>query len=379
MWELQAEVKDNEAVLATAIQEVIDLRDSIEIPTIDSVTLDPIPSVAIGSMDQSNRRDEGLGWVPSRERAKRNREVRAHVRAAKIAMAIPEKEKRVGDLREQQEVMTKHLQHAQTALSERKESYAKGDGEHVCAYKQKMVDVGVSKTAYFGHAYIGKYCKFLCTIFVALAITQPILLRWEEERRGVVKLRNRYQRARYKVRREGKVDKSSQEYLQAMADAASAKEAYQSVVRSLQQDVSYQEALVRRQHWVQRFTKWGQVQQLLGGCIDFVIQPDLKRILFIRAASYSGFFAANFPLDKPTPKQYITLTHALSFVNVHNFSGFGDEETMESQHGDWNRRWCQYRHCLDQKKALETCFKSIHLRNNVQMTIGIADRDRDRA
>ena len=57
-------------------------------------------------------------------------------------------------------------------LREAQVSYSKADGIHVQAYKAALAHFGISKAAYFGHAYIGKYCKLLCTQRIARAISE---------------------------------------------------------------------------------------------------------------------------------------------------------------------------------------------------------------
>ena len=59
-----------------------------------------------------------------------------------------------------------------------------------------------------------------------------------------------------------------------------------------------------------RFTKWAALQRLMGGSIDYTANPHLIEMLIVRAASFSGFFACNFPNEKPTPKLYLALWDA---------------------------------------------------------------------
>ena len=46
------------------------------------------------------------------------------------------------------------------------------------ALQSILAQLGISKTAYFGHAYIGKYCCLPSTLPIAMAITQPFFLRF---------------------------------------------------------------------------------------------------------------------------------------------------------------------------------------------------------
>ena len=71
------------------------------------------------------------------------------------------------------------------------------------------------------------------------------------------------------------------------------------------------------------FLEWAALQRLMRGLIQRYIVP---------AASFSGFFACNFPNEKPTPKRYVALTHGMRFIMHHKFWGYADEEPMESQH-----------------------------------------------
>ena len=126
-----------------------------------------------------------------------------------------------------------------------------------------------------------------------------------------------------------------------------------------------------RHNWIHRFVKWGQIHQLVSGSFDYVERPELLELLRIRTASYSGFFVKHFPKDKPTPKQYFALTHAVEFLAENDFSGEGDEQPMETLHHD--RLWVKSRHCVQRKMALEHCLNSMHVRNNVKIFV-LADK-----
>ena len=93
------------------------------------------------------------------------------------------------------------LETAKRELHEAEVSYSKVDGIHVQAYKAALAHFGISKTAYFGHAYIGKYCKLLCTQRIAVAISEPCLRRWSEQRRRVVALRGRISFLKNQIRK----------------------------------------------------------------------------------------------------------------------------------------------------------------------------------
>ena len=122
--------------------------------------------------------------------------------------------------------------------------------------------------------------------------------------------------------------------------------------------------------WQQRLHKWDLVQRLLGGSIDFTGVKGARQLdrLKVRIASYTGFFARKFD-ERPTPKQYFVAVHALHFIMLHFFCGFGDEECMESQHADWNISWARYKHCRDTRAALTTCMEQMHVRNNLRCSL----------
>ena len=60
-----------------------------------------------------------------------------------------------------------------------------------------------------------------------------------------------------------------------------------------------------------RFTKWAALQCLMGGSVDYTTKPHLIQTLIVHAASFLGFFACNFPNEKPTPKLYLALTRGV--------------------------------------------------------------------
>ena len=111
----------------------------------------------------------------------------------------------------------------------------------------------------------------------------------------------------------------------------------------------------------------------LSGSFDYVERLELLELLRIRTASYSGFFARHFSKDKPTPKQYFALTHAVEFLAENGFCREGDERPMETLHHEWNRLWVKSRHCVQRKMPVEHCLNSMHVKNNVKILL-LADK-----
>ena len=192
-------------------------------------------------------------------------------------------------------------------------------GDHVSALHSILDDLAISRTAYFGQAYIGEYCKLLCTPAMVSAITSPLLLRFSDRDRA---------------------GRRSPEFLAANKI---------------------------RQRWRERFIKWGHVQELTGASVDFVEHPHLIDVAVVRMASYAGFMAVNFPSHRPLPKEYITATQAIEFIRQHGFCGLADEEPMESQHADLHRLGLRYRCCKDRATAVRVCLHSVHVRNNTKI------------
>ena len=118
-----------------------------------------------------------------------------------------------------------------------------------------------------------------------------------------------------------------------------------------------------------RFTKWVARQRLMGGSVDYMANPRLIQRLIVRAASFSGFFARNFPNEKPTPKLYLALTQGMQFTMHHRFCGYADEEPMESQHADHNRICVRSKHCVNQQVAMLHGANTLLVRNNVNCCI----------
>uniref|UniRef100_A0A6T1YVL7 Uncharacterized protein n=1 Tax=Eutreptiella gymnastica TaxID=73025 RepID=A0A6T1YVL7_9EUGL len=280
-----------------------------------------------------NRVEEGYGWLPSRQRAVAQRRSRHAQRVKAREFGLYAKEQELATAKEEETKMVKQLEFAQKELALCRKNYKKLRGDHVMALQSILAQLGISKTAYFGHAYIGKYCFILSTMPIAMAITQPFFLRFPRKAGET--------RRQYNAR--------------------------------MKHNAQYQEMYWARHNWIHRFVKWGQIHQLVTGSFDYVERPELLELLRIRTASYSGFFAKHFPKDKPTPKQYFALTHAVEFLAENDFSGEGDEQPMETLHHEWNRLWVKSRHCVQRKMALEHCLNSMHVRNNVKILV-LADK-----
>ena len=209
----------------------------------------------------------------------------------------------------------KKLHKAEKLLTTAKHNLKKVRGDRMRLLEKALLDLSLRKTCYFGHAYIGKHCKRLCESEVAVAITAPLLFGFSPTDR---------------------------------------RECTDAWVRACQ----------RREAWVLRLTKWGAVQQLLGGSYDFAAMPHLLPQLVVRAASFAGFVASHFPSHRPTPKELFAVSQGVYFVQRNLFSGLADEEPMEAQHLDWLRRWARWKHCRDRKQAVEKCLTHLHIRNN---------------
>ena len=342
------------------------LRESVEDMCND------VASEAIAARDRIGDRflatAEGYGWLPTRGEGRKQRERRALWRDVATQNELPEKEEEVRRLKNADGIANEALETAKRELHEAEVSYSKADGIHVQAYKAALAHFGISKTAYFGHAYIGKYCKLLCAQRIAVAISEPCLRRWSEQRRRVVALRGRISFLKNQIRkakRQGRWDDVADLEFRLQDKRF----AYALVGSNLKRDVEYQAALRVRQRWVHRFTKWAALQRLMGGSIDYTANPHLIEMLIVRAASFSGFFACNFPNEKPTPKLYLALTHGIQFIMHHKFCGYADEEPMESQHADHNRIRVRSRHCVNQQVAMLHGVNTLLVRNNVNCCI----------
>ena len=102
----------------------------------------------------------------------------------------------------------------------------------------------------------------------------------------------------------------------------------------------FRSACSQRVKWTP-FLKWGGVEALNGGSIDFGAHPNLIEALKLRCASYTGYVARHFPMHRPSPKEFMAVTRGLYFLLVkeNKALGVGDKQPMESGHSDWNRRW----------------------------------------
>ena len=106
------------------------------------------------------------------------------------------------------------------------------------------------------------------------------------------------------------------------------------------------------------------VSKMFGASLDFSGTFGDKRLktFEVRVASYSGYFARHFK-DKPTPKQYFVCGPCLNFVKKWRFSGYADEEPMESNHAVWNIYYARWKSMLNKQAAYENCMSALHVRN----------------
>ena len=380
--DLEAERVAQQDALAQSLLELVQLKERIGKRVDDEDAAAPLPQGRAGV--RGRRQDiEGFSWLPSTEASQKQRRRRALWREVAQIENLPAKEEAVAKMQRESEESGRVLREIRTALDSATKSLAAHEGPYVTAYKKALAVRGIAKTAYFGHAYIGKYCKQLCTPEVALAITEPLLLPYLEPLATTRTLRRRLKRLRKGVREmkeciEGgkefdsmafyKVGIHEYRYADLPELVANTQQKYNAVLSSLRDDPEYEKALLLRQRWVLRFTKWGLLQRMLGGSVDFAANQWLVLCMRYRAASYGGFFAMWFN-DVPTPKQYLTLTHGVWFAEHWGFCGFADEEPMESQHGDWKRRLARYIHCRDRDTALRTALRSLHVRNNSKVAV----------
>ena len=77
---------------------------------------------------------------------------------------------------------TKELKLCHKKLATTEKNLPPQKGDHAIEFDKVLVDLGIAKTAYFGHAYICKVCSQLCTSAVAAEITRPFLLRSESQK-----------------------------------------------------------------------------------------------------------------------------------------------------------------------------------------------------
>ena len=72
--------------------------------------------------------------------------------------------------------MVNPVEFAQNELTVRRRKNKKSRGEHVITVQSLFVQLCISETAYFGHAYIGTFCCPLSTLPIAMAIKQTFSL-----------------------------------------------------------------------------------------------------------------------------------------------------------------------------------------------------------
>ena len=108
-----------------------------------------------------------------------------------------------------------------------------------------LAQLGISKTAYFVHAYIGRYCCLLSTMPIAVAITQPFFLRFP---RKAWETRGQYN-------------------------------------ERMKLNAQYQGMYWAQHSWIHWFVKGGQIHQLVSGSFDCVERPELLELLRISTAS----------------------------------------------------------------------------------------------
>lgn len=268
--------------------------------------------------DDEPRGVDGFGWL-------RGRRQQAVDRARRRARRDHENALGVHTLREQLEQAEAKVrtlqdkQHtAERLLTAARHDLQKLRGPRVCQLQSILTDLGIRKTCYFGHAYVGKYCKMLCSPHVAWKITEAFI---------------------------GGFDKAQRRH----------------------ENASWVAATKVRQQWYTRLTKWGAFNEYMGGSVDYRSHPGLVDIMSARVHSYAEFVATNFPSHTPTPKEYFTAVQAPHFIKKNGFCGIGDEEGMESGHLDWGRRWVRYRHSKDRRTAIVACLNHVHVRNNTML------------
>ena len=241
---------------------------------------------------QARRETEGMGWLPTRRQQARGGRRRLATREAARQLRLRESEQELSMAQGELAMTEQKLHKAGKRLRTARHHLKMVRGDRMRLLEKALLDLGLRKTCYFGHAYIGKHCKRLCESEVAVAITAPLLFGFSPTDR---------------------------------------RERTDAWVRACQ----------RREAWVLRLTKWGAEQQLLGGSYDFAAMLHLLPQLVVRAASFAGFVASHFPSHRPTPKELFVFSQGVYFVQRNLFSGLADEEPMEAQHLAWLRRWVE--------------------------------------
>ena len=113
--------------------------------------------------------------MASRQRARRSRHAQ-RIKAREFGLYAKEQE--LATAKEEETKMVKQLEFAQKELALCRKNYKKMRGDHVMALQSILAQLGISKTAYFGQAYIGRFCCLLSTLPIAMAVTQPLFLRF---------------------------------------------------------------------------------------------------------------------------------------------------------------------------------------------------------
>ena len=255
-----------QAVVATLMDTVVRVRNRVAdaVSSSESESSDQ-EGDARPNARQAHREAEGMGWLPTRRQQTRGRRRRLATREAARQLRLRESEEELSTAQGELAVTEQKLHKAEKLLITAKHNLKKVRGDRMRLLEKALLVLGLRKTCYFGHAYIGKHCKRLCESEVAVAITAPLLFGFSRTDR---------------------------------------RERTDAWVRACQ----------RREAWVLRLTKWGAVQQLLGGSYDFAAMPHLLPQLVVRAASFAGFVASHFPSHRPTPKELFAVSQGVYFV-----------------------------------------------------------------
>ena len=151
--------KAHHDALQQGMAELTALREIVEDKCND------VASEAIAARDRMGDRflvrAEGYEWLPTHGEGGRQRERRALWGDVATQNELPEKEEEVPRLKTAHGIAYEAQQIAKRELHEAELSYNMVGGMHMQAYKAALAHFGISKTAYLGHAYIGKYRKLL--------------------------------------------------------------------------------------------------------------------------------------------------------------------------------------------------------------------------
>lgn len=327
----------------------------------------------VGSDDDTTsvsqfRASAGLNYFfHSKRKQKQARGERVRRRDALTREGVPKKVQQLQEAKDEWLEMEKGVKEAEVQYEAAQAALDKMDGIHMQKWNRILQEANLIKTAYFGHAYIGRYCKVLTSLDMAVKLSSAFLAQFDAQQDEIRRLKNKIKRQRRLLDSLETMDAS---YPTLQAQYRKTKEMYRMCRDTLHSDPLFKERDHQRDIWRHRLHKWDQLQRFMGGSIDFSTERGewLKVCLALRIASYTGFFACHFD-DRPTPKQYFAATFGLRFVQQHGFCGFGDEEPCESQHADWNRLWCRYKHCIDVRMSLKACLTQLHARNNMNVTL----------